>query len=136
MNGFLELNNIKDALLVAKRDEAVGIKIVRLTGNDTFAFYAAEIDGYKPVGAHYHTNGIEIYQIVEGQGEMYIGSPEADAHVAWRNPIVVTTGDCFTVKANQAHQLVNSRPERLIILFACPYSHISTDRIIVTGANG
>ena len=133
MNSSLELRNIKEALKEAKRDETVGIRITKLTGNDTVAIYAAEIDGYKRVGAHYHTEGIELYQVVEGTGSIYIGLPKSDGEVDWKEPVAVVAGDCFTVNAGEVHQLVNSSSKQLIIVFVCPYSHISTDRTVVDG---
>ncbi|MFZ7102379.1 MAG: cupin domain-containing protein [Peptococcaceae bacterium] len=132
MNNSLMLNNLSEALGKTKRDEAVGIKIVKLTGNDTLAFYAAEIESHKRVGAHYHTQGTEIYQIVKGQGEIYIGIPGSE-QVDWKEPVTVKAGDCFTVNELEVHQLVNTGNEQLIIIFACPFSHISTDRIVVPG---
>lgn len=133
MNNFIEVNNIYKALEKAKKDEAVGIKIIKLSGDDQFALYAAEIDGYKKVGAHYHTKGNEIYQIVEGRGKMYTGLPKAK-EVDWQEPLEVNKGDCFTISENQAHQLVNTDAEKLIIMFICPYTHLSTDRIIVNNS--
>lgn len=62
----MEVRNIYEDLKNAKKDEAVGIRSIRLSGDDDFALYAAEIDGNKSIGAHYHTKGNEIYQVVEG----------------------------------------------------------------------
>lgn len=129
----MEVTNIYKALQKAQRDEAVGIKSIRLSGDEHFALYAAEIDGHKRIGAHYHTEGKEIYQIVEGKGKMHIGIPKSGNEVEWKEPAEVSKGDCFTVNEKQVHQLENTSSEKLIIIFACPYSHISTDRIVVDG---
>ncbi|MFZ5946187.1 MAG: cupin domain-containing protein [Bacillota bacterium] len=133
MKNSLDLKNIFQALEDAQWDQAVGIKIVKLTGNDVFAFYAAQIDGHKRVGAHYHIDGIEVYQIIAGQGSIYIGSPQDGGDVKWKQAVSVKTGDCFTVNPGEAHQLVNTAGESLILVFACPFSHVSSDRIMVTG---
>jgi len=133
MGKSLGVSNIYEALKDAKWDETVGIKIVKLTGNDSFAFYASEIDAYKRVVAHYHTEGVEVYQVIEGKGNIYIGTPKDDGEVDWKQPVSVKAGDCFTVNSPEVHQLVNISSERLVIVFACPFSHISTDRIIVKG---
>lgn len=129
----MDVTNIYEALKKAKTDKAVGIKSIRLSGDDNLALYAAEIDGNKSVGAHYHTEGKEIYQIVEGKGEMHLGIPVSVKEVIWKESTEVKKGDCFTVNENQVHQLVNTSSEKLIIIFACPYSHISTDRIVMEG---
>jgi len=127
----MKVTNIFEALKVAKKDEAVGIRSIRLSGDDDFAVYGAQIDGLKRIGAHYHTKGNEIYQVIDGEGKMHIGNPKEDGKVEWLEPLEVKTGDCFTIYEGQVHQLENIAPEDLIIIFACPYSHISTDRIVV-----
>ena len=132
MNNMKKMINIYQIMEEGHKDPQVGIKIVKLQGSSDYALYAGEIDGYKRVGAHYHTQGSEIYQVLEGSGKMYFGKPTA-ASVEWQSPIEVTAGDCFTVEENQAHQLVNPNPQRLVILFICPEAHLSSDRIIVEG---
>lgn len=129
----MEIKNIFTDLKNAEKDEAVGIRSIRLSGDDNFALYAAEIDGNKSIGAHYHTNGNEIYQVVEGNGQMNIGILNDEDNIEWKEPVVVKKGDCFTVRENEVHQLENTSSEKLIIIFACPYSHISTDRTVVKG---
>ena len=108
-------------------------KSIRLSGDEHFALYAAEIDGQKRIGAHYHTEGKEIYQVVEGKGKMHIGIPKSGNEVEWKESTEVSKGDCFTVNEKQVHQLANTGSDKLIIIFAGPYSHISTDRIVVDG---
>ncbi|MDD4570320.1 MAG: hypothetical protein PHE70_09370 [Tepidanaerobacteraceae bacterium] len=57
-----------------------------------FALYAAEIDGgHKRIGAHYHTEGKEIYQIVEAKGKMHIGIPKSGNEVDWNEPALENT---------------------------------------------
>ena len=129
----MEITNIYEALKNAKKDEAVGIRSIRLSGDDNFALYAAEIDGLKRIGAHYHTEVNEIYQVVEGNGKMHIGVLTDENKVEWKEPAIVKKGDCFTVKEGEVHQLENTSREKLIIIFAGPYSHISTDRVVVKG---
>jgi len=129
----MEISNIFEALKDAEKDGAVGIRSIRLSGDDSFAFYAAEIDGLKRIGAHYHTKGNEIYQVVEGSGKMNIGVVTEENQVQWKESVAVKKGDCFSVMEREVHQLENTSSEKLIIIFACPYSHISTDRIVVKG---
>ena len=81
----MKITNIYEALKDAKKDEAVGIRSIRLSGDDDFALYAAQIDRFKRIGAHYHTKGMEIYQVVEGQGKMHIGILQAGEAVEWKH---------------------------------------------------
>ena len=69
------VNNIYKSLSKAKLDPTVGIRILHLFGDDKLSFYAAEIYPKKKVGAHYHPTGSELYQIVQGAGEIHIGKP-------------------------------------------------------------
>ena len=129
--GIMEIKNLYDVIDSAPLDEAVGIRIAPLTGNDDFSLLVAEIAPQKKVGAHYHEFGIEIYQILEGRGIMHIGTPEGDSTVKWANSYHVKAGDCFTVREGNVHQLENTEEERLIIVVGCATSHVTTDRITV-----
>ena len=129
----LNVKNIYDQIVSAPLDPAVGIRVVPLTGNDDFTFFAAEIGPRKRVGAHYHDQGAEIYQIVEGQGVIHIGKPTGEGRTNWISATAVKKGDCFTIQSGEVHQLINDNDARLVALFGCPKSHLSTDRTMVKG---
>ena len=133
MDTTFTINNIYKKISSAIVDYAVGIKIVTLAGDDAFSFYAAEIGPHKKVGAHYHAEGAEIYQIVEGSGIIHIGKNINKDKITWIKSAKVKKGDCFTIQAGEAHQLINDREKRLILLFGCPKTHVTTDRTIVKG---
>ena len=133
MANSINIQNIYDKIQSAPLDPAVGIRVVPLVGDDAFTLFAAEIGPHKRVGAHFHGTGLEIYQIVEGRGEMHLGRPRGDGQTDWHAAADVRKGDCFTVQAGEVHQLINDHDERLIALFGCPKSHLSTDRTMVKG---
>lgn len=133
MPNTISIQNIYEKIKSAPLDPAVGIRVVPLVGDDAFMLFAAEIGPRKRVGAHFHGTGLEIYQIVEGRGEMHIGKPLGDGQTHWRATALVEKGDCFTVQEGEVHQLINDHDERLIALFGCPKSHLSTDRTMVQG---
>lgn len=133
MDVEITLNNLYERISFAELDEAVGIRVAYLTGNDEFSLFCAEIGPYKRVGAHYHTLGIEIYQIVEGNGTMFTGKPNINNNVTWNKPLKVKKGDCFTINEGEVHQLINKCGGKLIAIFGCPKSHLSSDRIVVNG---
>lgn len=133
MTNTISIQNIYEKIQSAPLDPAVGIRVVPLVGDDAFTLFAAEIGPHKRVGAHFHGTGLEIYQIVEGRGEMHLGTPLGDGQTKWHAVANVQKGDCFTVQEGEVHQLINDHDERLIALFGCPKSHLSTDRTMVQG---
>ena len=133
MPAAISIQNIYEKIKSAPLDPAVGIRVVPLVGDDSFTLFAAEIGPRKRVGAHFHATGLEIYQIVEGRGDMHVGKPIGEGQTAWHAAVAVQKGDCFTVQEGEVHQLINDHDERLIALFGCPKSHLSTDRTMVKG---
>ena len=129
----LKINNIYESISKAQFDSVVEIKIMFLTGDENLGFYVAEIGPHQRVGAHYHFAGTEIYQVLEGSGEIHIGKPIDEKNVEWTLSKKVKVGDCFTIKEGQVHQLINDQDEKLLILFACPKSHLSDNRVMVAG---
>ena len=130
---ILDVTNIESALQNAEYDDSVGISIARLVNNDSFSLYCAQIDPNKRVGAHYHTVGSEIYQIVNGCGVIHIGEVSSNNAVTWVSKTDVKTGDVFQVKEKEVHQLINNSNEKLIAIFTCDPSHVGDDRVVVDG---
>lgn len=124
-----DIKNIFENTSEGELDSVVGIKITHLAGDADLSFYLAEIEPNKKINAHYHKKGTEIYQIFEGSGEIRIGKNGNINH--WDIKKTVKKGDCFSVKEGEIHQLVNTGEEKLILLFACPNSHLSNDRTVV-----
>ena len=126
----LNINNIYESISKAEMNPLVGIRIAFLTGDDSLSFYVAEIGPHKKVGSHYHISGIEIYQILEGSGEIHLGNPLINDSVNWTVSKKVKMGDCFTVAEKEVHQLINTEDTKLLILFACPKSHLAENRLM------
>jgi mannose-6-phosphate isomerase-like protein (cupin superfamily) len=130
-----DIKNFFELLKTAGTDPAVGIRIVKVTGDDQTGMYVAELAPHHSVTAHYHCAGSEIYQVVHGEGNLYTGIPSSDTVVTWDIPVVVNRGDCFTVQEGQVHQLENTGSYPLIAIIICPAAHIGHDRFIVDGAS-
>ncbi|MFA6251540.1 MAG: cupin domain-containing protein [Candidatus Paceibacterota bacterium] len=128
-----QIKNIFDNISKGEMDQVAGIKITHLAGGEDLSFYLAEIESHKKINAHYHADGTEIYQIFEGSGEIRISKNENTNH--WDIKKIVKKGDCFSVQEGEVHQLVNTGEEKLILLFACPKSHLSNDRTVVAIEN-
>ena len=125
--------NIKDwqsALAEAKTDEEVGISLGFLGGDDTLHVYAIAIPPSQSVNAHYHPEGVEIYQILEGKGKIKSGYPRADQTVDWLEAKVVKAGDFLTIPAGTVHQLQNDSGERLILIVTCSPSNLQDNRVV------
>ncbi len=126
----IEIINWKQAIATAKSDPIAGIKIAHLSGDGLFSLYVTSIPSKQYVNPHYHEAGIEIYQIVEGAGLLHLAIPGKQRQYIDRRTLSVKTGDCFTIYPNTLHQLENNTSAPLALIFGCPNTHLSTDRII------
>lgn len=128
-------HNLYTLLKTAEFNPAVGIRIAPLSGNEYFSFYGAELAPQAKITAHYHKSGFELYFLVKGNGIMYTGKPEPTGAVSWNPALILEEGDCFTINEGEVHQLYNPSDNPVVLVFACPQSHLSTDRIVVGGFN-
>jgi mannose-6-phosphate isomerase-like protein (cupin superfamily) len=79
---------------------------------------------------HYHKQGIEIYQILEGEGIMQVGDIQNNK-INWNGRLNVKQGDFFSIEESKIHQLSNGSEKSLIAVFTCPESHLGDDRFFV-----
>jgi quercetin dioxygenase-like cupin family protein len=122
--------NLFLALKDASMDNSAGIKIVKLSGDESLSFYAADIAPHTALTPHYHKEGIDAYQILKGTGTMKTG-PFAQGATVWTEKFTANEGDCFHIEAGIVHQILNETDEQLILVFACPESHVGSDRHFV-----
>jgi len=122
----------RGALKNVQLDTIAGIRHAELYGQPSWRLHVAEITG--KVNCHFHKCGAEIYEVVEGAGTLYygrvIGSGDLQNKLAitWEEARPVSTGDHFTIPEGFAHQLVRHGDAPLTIIFACPDTHLGTDR--------
>lgn len=119
--------NYLDSLDELKVDEETNIRILRLTHDETYSLYLAEITKGTTLPAHFHNNGVETYQILRGQGEFELGTVLND-NVVWKHRTSVKPGDCFCIQPQDVHRLTSIGNENLQILFFAPPAHLSVDR--------
>lgn len=113
------------ALKTAEPDQSVGIRHAALSGDESWRIHVAAIP--TQVGCHYHQQGDETYEVVQGEGTLHFGEVVVQGEkstVEWASPIEVAAGDCFVIPEGYAHQLKSRGAEDLTILFACPDAHI------------
>lgn len=127
------VTNFFEQLKTAQMDPAVGIHIVKVTGDDHTGFYVAELEPHRSVTTHYHKDGSEISQIVHSEGTIHTGLLSGNDSVLWNKSANLISGDCFTVKEGEVHQLENTGREPMVACFICPAAHIGHDRFIVRG---
>ena len=128
------IKNFFELVKTAQTDPAVGIRILKVTGDDPVGLYVAELEPHRSVTAHYHNAGSEIHQIVQGEGKIYIGVPTSDDVVVWNTALDVRSGNCFTMQEGEVHQLENTTSLPMIAIIVCPAAHIGQDRFIVPRA--
>jgi mannose-6-phosphate isomerase-like protein (cupin superfamily) len=135
MSAQPKVKNFLELVKTARIDPAVGIRLVKVTGDDHLGLYVAELEPHRSVTAHYHRAGREIYQIVHGVGKIHTGVPTTDDVVAWHTSVDVRSGDCFTVQEGEVHQLENTGSLPMIAIIVCPAAHIGHDRFIIRGVS-
>lgn len=126
----IEIVNWKQALETAEADPAVKIRIAPLTKNEAFSMYVTEIAPGGKVGAHYHREGIEVYEILKGKGTLHTAIPNQENIPVNTKSQHVEAGDFFEINPGTIHQLENTGDGPLVLVFGCPTTHLSTDRII------
>lgn len=126
----MDIANIFRSVYEAPLDPKTGIRITRITGNENYSFYAAEIAPGTKLRPHYHEHGIELYQILEGTGTMKTGK-KTESGIVWDDEFGVGKGDCFTIEEGMVHQLANPGTTRLLAAFVCPPAHVGADRFFV-----
>jgi mannose-6-phosphate isomerase-like protein (cupin superfamily) len=136
----------RTALTGANPDPAVGIRHAALSGDEHYRLHVASIP--QRVGCHYHRIGDEQYSVVQGQGVMHFGLVNEQQYGAMGDTttkgvvrrwyqLAVKVGDTFTIPQQYAHQLCSVGSEELVIVFACPDSHLDErDRTLLGDAPG
>lgn len=126
----IDVKNIETALKNAIADPKVGIRIAPLINNEEFGMYVTQIPSKQKITAHYHQAGLEIYGIISGSGLIHTAVPLDNGEYKNKKSKQVSAGDYFCIEANIIHQLQNTGNEPLILVFGCPATHLSTDRIL------
>ena len=125
----MEIFNTKKLFGSLEQDEKSDIQIKKLT-NGIMAVYIAELKAGKKLSAHYHKEGEEIYQILDGVGIIEIGKLSGDT-ILWNGSYEVNAGDIFEVAPKMVHRLSNNGTNSLRLIFFAPASHLGEDRIFI-----
>ncbi len=121
----------RKALENALPDPVARIRHAIIEGEASWRVHVAEIQ--HKVACHVHFVGEEQYEVVSGSGKLHYGpvlSNPSGHKIQWQKLLAVTAGDTFIIPEGFAHQLVLDGPAPLIILFACPDSHLGNDRTV------
>ncbi|MDD3169838.1 MAG: cupin domain-containing protein [Eubacteriales bacterium] len=125
----MELFNTKELFGSLEQDEKSDIQIRKLT-DGTMAVYLAELKAGKKLSAHYHKEGGEIYQILDGAGTIEIGALSGDT-IQWDCSYEVKAGDVFEIAPMMVHRLSNPGANALRLIFFTAASHLGEDRIFI-----
>ena len=124
----------QEALANAQPDSVVSIRHAALQGDEGCRIHVASIS--ERVGCHAHFSGEEDYAVVSGCGVLHWGVVSERAEdkwrVVWETLVYVSAGDRFIIPQGYAHQLERFGNEPLVILFACPDTHLNDkDRLML-----
>ncbi len=127
----MQITNYLEAMSALQRDEVAGTQIARLTGDDGCSLFLVELAGGTVLPAHYHWDGIEIYQMLSGEGEISLGRLDG-GRVVWLEQATLKAGDCLSIEAGTVHRLANAGTGSLHLLCSTPPAHLGGDRFFVT----
>ncbi len=127
----LIIRNLVEETARSTFDPKVNIKIAPLVGDSTMTLYSTILGPQSSVTAHAHKEGIELYYILDGEGEICSGRLVDGDDVEWEEPKKVKSGDAFAINPGVVHQLKNTSTSKdLTLIFVCPHSHLKDDRVI------
>lgn len=89
---------------------------------------------------HYYTYSADIYVVLKGTGAIYsrylwkesVIPPDGECDIGFpetNEPVIVQTGDSFSIPPGLVFQLHNCGEEDLLLLLACPDTNLSGDRL-------
>lgn len=128
----MEILNYNTELKKYSPDPDAGINHAPLAGNADYRLHITVLKPGNCILMHVHRLGSEHYIVMEGEGTIYIGSEIPHTNLAKvEHSYAVRKGDTFEIQPGQAHQLVNSGSNDLLLIFGCPDSHLSNaaDRV-------
>lgn len=120
----MEMVDWAQGLAEGEQDEKVGIKMLKLTGDEAFSSYLTVIDSGKAVTPHYHRHGTEHYHIISGRGVLSI----QDVATGNCEEVAVRKQCSFQILENTVHSLQNTGDAPLVLMFSCPAAHLASDR--------
>jgi mannose-6-phosphate isomerase-like protein (cupin superfamily) len=126
----MKVKNIYEELSKVEIDGKTGIKVTLMTGDSNISVFAAEIAPNTELNPHYHKIGIEVYQILEGNGIMKVGDFDNNT-VRWTDTFEVKQGDFFSISPSKVHQIINKSDKTLKTIFTCPSDHLGQDRYFI-----
>jgi mannose-6-phosphate isomerase-like protein (cupin superfamily) len=125
----MEVRNMNRCFAELKPDPHSDIQILKVIDGET-ALFAAELKPQKTLKAHYHTEGAEIYHVLEGEGVMEIGVL-VDSEIKWQNKYLLKAGDVIEVPPKAVHRLSNGSRNALRLVFVTKPSHLADDRFFI-----
>ncbi|ELB2794013.1 cupin domain-containing protein [Aeromonas dhakensis] len=121
------MKNFSTEIGAAKLDETVGIAIATLARGRNLTSFGTRMQAGKKVSCHSHSDGEEWYIILSGKGRIFLAD-EDKGTLSNQHTHFVTGGDVFCIHTHTAHQLLADTD--LDLIFLCPESHLSTDRLM------
>ncbi|WP_145571656.1 cupin domain-containing protein [Yersinia bercovieri] len=108
-------------------DNMVGISITKMIKKEGLRAYGTQLVQGSRVGCHSHTDDEEWYIIISGEGAIWTADVIA-GELKNKRVDSFAKGSVFCIYPNTAHQLTAKTDVELV--FLCPESHITHDRIL------
>ena len=124
----MQVHKLETVFAQLGQDVRSDIQMLKLT-DGAMVLYAAELKAGKKLPAHFHCDGSEVYQILDGDGIFELGQWDG-LQVLWSERLPVKTGDILEVQAGRIHRL-SGGAEDLRMIFFTPPSHLGEDRIFI-----
>lgn len=122
------MRNFYQGIEEAVYDPVAGIRIARLQEGSEINSFGTRMDKGVKVSCHVHRQGDEWYSILNGEGTIYLADL-VEGNLLNKRHFFARTGDVFCIVANTAHQIYAHT--QLDLIFYCPDTHISSDRVIM-----
>ncbi len=114
--------NIKDAIRKVEVDPEVGVGIAKMVESDKLSVHIAVVKPGTTLKKHYHKHRDEVYIIVDGEGEVYLGD----------KVVKVSRGDIVIIPRETIHGIRNTADRELVFMFiSAPPFNPKEDRFIV-----
>jgi mannose-6-phosphate isomerase-like protein (cupin superfamily) len=124
----VEIQNVNQQLRNLVPDSQSDIEILKLT-EGPMSLWLARLQKDRQLAAHYHREGAEIYQVLDGEGVIELGRVSASG-VQWFEEHPVSSGDLFEIPPGIVHRL-SSSAQGLNLIFVTADSHLSSDRTFI-----
>uniref|UniRef100_B8HQH3 Cupin 2 conserved barrel domain protein n=1 Tax=Cyanothece sp. (strain PCC 7425 / ATCC 29141) TaxID=395961 RepID=B8HQH3_CYAP4 len=110
-----------------------GFSLAKLENLGSLGVISEKIPAGRQGIPHYHREGIDIFCILQGNGELLLADLSADSQsMLNERRIPVSAGSLYVVPAGIIHSLSASSDSELVFINVAPPEHLTTDRLFLS----